>query len=112
MVFISNKTISPTKSKIEVKQIVHILIGIIILKFTAITLKAYIKKAPIINLLTYFTISPIKNMLKDHIYVIIFRLSKAFSKVNESIYSISAPIGIPDAILVTLTSISFNMFLI
>ena len=44
-------------------------------------------------------------------YEIILRLSNALSKVNASIYSISAPIGIPEAILVTSTSNPDNTFL-
>lgn len=47
--------------------------------------------------------SPLNNMIKFIYYDISVLSSKAISKVNESIYSMSTPKGIPCAILLTLT---------
>lgn len=97
---------------------VNALIGIIILKFPAIILKPYnIKKLNTIFLKnkTIFFIKDyhlLKNMDKNKFYSIFFLSSNALSRVIASIYSISAPTGIPLAILDIFISISPKILLI
>ena len=91
--------------------------GIVILNVTAIKLYAYKRKPAKINLFKYLSIfckyiTHIDYEFFCLLYDIFLRLSKAFSKVIASIYSISAPIGIPEANLVIVIPKSFKTLLI
>lgn len=96
-------------------KIVIILMGIIMLKFIPILLNQYNRKKLKINFwITFFIINTPNNIyeFKCIYYSISFLSVKALSRVIESIYSISAPIGIPLAIRVTFMSNPSNIFLI
>ena len=82
------------------KKIVTRLIGTTRLKEDAIKLYPYNRKELSINFLTkiktFFILSPLLyHMMTRRHYDNFFRSFKALSKVSASIYSISAPIGIP-----------------